>query len=340
MKQVTGATSKRPLYTAKTLLVPREAFSLESASGLLGEREARAAAEEMLRLAGMAPEEGERVVFSDLRAPVVAVMVVSAETVDPGCLAVSAGDRKEMVVPGCSAAPEGDGKEATDGTNVPGTSSCAVPAVEAVVPGCSIVQDRKEAIGPVGREGVPPMPTSTLISGGSVVSAGDTKETVDPGCSAAPAEETKEVVSGTSSCAVSEGEIGSKYSAVTAKDIKEADPAGREDAINSVLTDGQWTTPLLAGRPSKRPCIWVFRHRELVYIKVWREKGTDEVADTRSELRLAEVLVAPRPEDLLFYIAEFSQALGLDGYKIRLQGHGVKADAKLLKRYFKRVVCE
>ena len=93
----------------------------------------------------------------------------------------------------------------------------------------------------------------------------------------------------------------------------------------------QWTTPLLHSGEYTLPCVWIFRHEELAYLKIW----------TQRNLRLAEILIAPTAEDLLYYITELLPEMELANCDIRLAGKPTKQDSHLLKEYFKHVtVCE
>ena len=93
----------------------------------------------------------------------------------------------------------------------------------------------------------------------------------------------------------------------------------------------QWTTPLLHSGDYSLPCVWIFRYEELVYLKIW----------TQRNLRLAEILIVPTSEDLLYYITELLPEMELANCDIRLAGNPTKQDSHLLKEYFKHVsVCE
>lgn len=95
--------------------------------------------------------------------------------------------------------------------------------------------------------------------------------------------------------------------------------------------DISWSSPLLYTPTEATPVIWIFRHDELVYLKIWGAEQT---------LRLAEVLQAPTPEDTLFYITEFVRDMDLNGYPIRAE-KSASSDVRLLRKYFKHVsLCE
>lgn len=92
----------------------------------------------------------------------------------------------------------------------------------------------------------------------------------------------------------------------------------------------RWNTPLLYEPENAGALLWVRREEKLVYMKCWSDR-----------LLLAEVLVVPTAEDLLFFVTEFLREAALRPDTIRVEGTAARQDARLLREYFKHViVCE
>lgn len=92
----------------------------------------------------------------------------------------------------------------------------------------------------------------------------------------------------------------------------------------------RWSTPLLHRPENADSLLWVRREENLVYMKCWSDR-----------LLLAETLVLPTAEDLLFFVTEFLRETGFQPKRIQLEGRGAQQDGRLLREYFKQViVCE
>ena len=92
----------------------------------------------------------------------------------------------------------------------------------------------------------------------------------------------------------------------------------------------RWNTPLLYAPEDGASLLWMRREENLVYMKCWSDR-----------LLLAEVLVVPTAEDLLFFVTEFLREADFLPKRIRIEGPGAQQDGRLLREYFKQViVCE
>lgn len=97
----------------------------------------------------------------------------------------------------------------------------------------------------------------------------------------------------------------------------------------------EFTTPLLRTRVCTEPTAWLYLADNLIYIKVW----------SGGKLRMAEVLPRKKEEDVLYYAATIDRRLGLNDYRVVVAGtkaseNEVRSTAKLLNKFYKRVVCE
>lgn len=97
----------------------------------------------------------------------------------------------------------------------------------------------------------------------------------------------------------------------------------------------EFTTPLLRTRVCTEPTVWLYLANGLIYIKVWSD----------GKLRMAEVLPRKKEEDVLYYAAAIDRRFGLNGFRMVVSGTKaieteVRSTAKLLNKFYKRVVCE
>ncbi len=95
------------------------------------------------------------------------------------------------------------------------------------------------------------------------------------------------------------------------------------------------TTPLLRTRVCTEPTAWLYLATDLIYIKVWSE----------NKLRIAEVLPRKKTEDVLYYATTIDKRFGLNGFRIIVAGakaveSEVHTTAKMLNKFYKKVVCE
>lgn len=91
----------------------------------------------------------------------------------------------------------------------------------------------------------------------------------------------------------------------------------------------RYTTPLLGEIQACLPTIWAYRTAELLYIKVY---------DGR--LHFAAVIPVPDEADICYFMERLGAEFRLEDYEFRISGTDAKACGKLLKGYFKRIVCE
>ena len=91
----------------------------------------------------------------------------------------------------------------------------------------------------------------------------------------------------------------------------------------------RYTTPLLGKIQAGIPTVWAYRTAGLVYIKVY-DGG----------LRFAGVIPAPDVADVCYFAERLGTEFRLEDYEFRISGTDAKACGKLLKGYFKRIVCE
>ena len=97
----------------------------------------------------------------------------------------------------------------------------------------------------------------------------------------------------------------------------------------------EFTTPLLRTRVCAEPTAWLYLANDLIYIKVW----------DGGKLRMAEVLPRKKEEDSLYYAAMIDRRFGLNGFRVVVSGtkaveNEVRSTAKLLNKFYKKVVCE
>ncbi|WP_295939922.1 hypothetical protein [uncultured Alistipes sp.] len=90
-----------------------------------------------------------------------------------------------------------------------------------------------------------------------------------------------------------------------------------------------YTTPLLRQTEGTIPAVWMHQTTGLLYIKVY--DGT---------LRFAAVIPVQGEADVTYFTERLGQQFRLKDFELRLSGRGTKATRKLLKGYFKHVVCE
>ena len=97
----------------------------------------------------------------------------------------------------------------------------------------------------------------------------------------------------------------------------------------------EFTTPLLRTRVCTEPTAWLYLANDLIYIKVW----------DGGKLRMAEVLPRKKEEDSLYYAAMIDRRFGLNGFRVVVSGtkaveNEIRSTAKLLNKFYKKVVCE
>ena len=97
----------------------------------------------------------------------------------------------------------------------------------------------------------------------------------------------------------------------------------------------EFTTPLLRTRVCTEPTAWLYLANGLIYIKVWGE----------GKLRMAEVLPRKKEEDSLYYAAMIDRRFGLNSFRVVVSGtkaveNEIRSTAKLLNKFYKKVVCE
>lgn len=97
----------------------------------------------------------------------------------------------------------------------------------------------------------------------------------------------------------------------------------------------EFTTPLLRTRICTEPTAWLYLANGLIYIKVW----------DGGKLRMAEVLPRKKEEDSLYYAAMIDRRFGLNSFRVVVSGtkaveNEVRSTAKLLNKFYKKVVCE
>ena len=91
----------------------------------------------------------------------------------------------------------------------------------------------------------------------------------------------------------------------------------------------RYTTPLLREVQAGTPTVWAYRTAGLLYIKVY-----DGI------LRFAGVIPAPDTADVCYFTERLEKEFALKSCELRISGDAAKACGKLLKGYFKRIVCE
>ena len=97
----------------------------------------------------------------------------------------------------------------------------------------------------------------------------------------------------------------------------------------------EFTTPLLRTRVCTEPTAWLYLANGLIYIKVW----------DGGKLRMAEVLPRKKEEDSLYYAAMIDRRFGMNDFRVVVSGtkaveNEVRSTAKLLNKFYKKVVCE
>lgn len=110
-----------------------------------------------------------------------------------------------------------------------------------------------------------------------------------------------------------------------------AAPAAQVEALHRTLGARRvrFATPLLRVQKYTAPTVWWYRSGTLLYIKVY---------DTI--LRLAEVLEAPGEADAVAGLEILAREFPLAAYTAVAEGDNPKESARILRRYFKQVVCE
>lgn len=92
----------------------------------------------------------------------------------------------------------------------------------------------------------------------------------------------------------------------------------------------RWNTPLLHSPENTNATFWIRREENLVYMKCWSDR-----------LLLAEVLVVPTAEDLLFFVTEFLREMEFRPQRILIEGASARQEGRFLQKYFKQIiVCE
>ena len=91
----------------------------------------------------------------------------------------------------------------------------------------------------------------------------------------------------------------------------------------------RYTTPLLREVQAGTPTVWAYRTAGLLYIKVYD-----------GSLRFAGVIPAPDTADVCYFTERLEKEFALKSCELRISGDDAKACGKLLKGYFKRIVCE
>lgn len=91
----------------------------------------------------------------------------------------------------------------------------------------------------------------------------------------------------------------------------------------------RYTTPLLGPVEATAPTVWMRHTGELLYIKVW-DGG----------LRFAGVAPATSDADLLYACERLGQEFTLVEYALQIAPPASKQLRKLLKPYFRQIVCE
>lgn len=95
------------------------------------------------------------------------------------------------------------------------------------------------------------------------------------------------------------------------------------------------TTPLLRTRLCTEPTVWLYLAAGIIYIKVW----------SGGKLRMAEVFPYKKEEDILYYASVLDKQFVLNNFRIVVDGttsSSIKTIdcVKLLKKYYKKVICE
>ena len=90
-----------------------------------------------------------------------------------------------------------------------------------------------------------------------------------------------------------------------------------------------YTTPLLREVQAGTPTVWAYRTAGLLYIKLYD-----------GSLRFAGVIPAPDTADVCYFTERLEKEFALKSCELRISGDDAKACGKLLKGYFKRIVCE
>lgn len=95
------------------------------------------------------------------------------------------------------------------------------------------------------------------------------------------------------------------------------------------------TTPLLRTRLCTEPTVWLYLAAGIIYIKVW----------SGGKLRLAEAFPYKKEEDILYYASVLDKQFVLNNFCIVVDGttsSSIKTSdcVKLLKKYYKKVICE
>ena len=91
----------------------------------------------------------------------------------------------------------------------------------------------------------------------------------------------------------------------------------------------RYTTPLLREVQAGTPTVWAYRTAGLLYIKVYD-----------GSLRFAGVIPAPDTADVCYFTERLEKEFTLKSCELKISGDDAKACGKLLKGYFKRIVCE
>ena len=90
-----------------------------------------------------------------------------------------------------------------------------------------------------------------------------------------------------------------------------------------------FTSPLLHQPKFSGNAVWMMRCGSLLYVKVYR-----------TILQLAEVIRAENDADVLYFVERLAGIFPPADYELHVEGEGGAALRKLLKGYYKRIVCE
>lgn len=91
-----------------------------------------------------------------------------------------------------------------------------------------------------------------------------------------------------------------------------------------------FSTPLLHDPQKHEKTIWIARRENLLYVKVYRD----------GLLQLAEVIPAPGPEEITYFIERLGQLFPLADFELRLSGDEDKSIRKTFGKRFKTLLCE
>ena len=102
-----------------------------------------------------------------------------------------------------------------------------------------------------------------------------------------------------------------------------------ESIIAKLGERAEFTTPLLDDRHPEQHCVSIYVGESVCYVRYHKAEG----------LRFAEALTLGSDEDLLYYTMRIFEAESI-ALNTPIYINGSHSVAKLLKRYFKHVICE